>query len=149
MNTLTQPQVDSSRHQSEEEDTTSTPTHVEHRASASTVVVKLERSRSLPSRTFLDSHDTIYDFPERSDVLSFQRRRKTAAKLTQFFGVDYRELISDVLESIENGMQVDRGDGLLGTEEFEVRISYFLRIETTLIIFVLSGSPSEITPSEV
>ncbi len=94
---------------------------MEHRASAPTVVVKLERSRSLPSRTSLDSHYTIYDFPERSDVPSFQQRRKTAAKLTQFFGVDYRELISDVLESIENGMQVDRGDGLLGTEEFEVR----------------------------
>ena len=58
----------------------------------------------------------------RLDASSFQQRRKKAAKLTQFFGVDYRELIDDVLESIENGMHVDQHNGMLRAEEIEVRI---------------------------
>lgn len=92
----------------------------------------LERSRSLPSRT---SPDSRYTSLSKSDVPSFQQRRKTAAKLTQFFGVDYKVLINDVLESIENRMQVDQGEGLLATEEFEVCI-FNLRQRITRLISI-------------
>lgn len=33
--------------------------------------------------------------------------------------MDYRELISDVLESIENGLELERRRGTLRTEEVE------------------------------
>jgi len=61
-----------------------------------------------------------YSIPSpRPEVTDFQARRRRAAKLTQFFGVDYRELISDVLESIENGLELERKRGTLDTEEVE------------------------------
>ena len=47
-------------------------------------------------------------------------RRRKAAKLTQFFGVDYRELINDVLQSIENGVENEHESGTLRAEEAEV-----------------------------
>ncbi|KAJ4472480.1 hypothetical protein C8J55DRAFT_146189 [Lentinula edodes] len=43
---------------------------------------------------------------------TFQVRRRRAAKLTQFFGVDYRDLVQDVLDSIENGVEMEKGRGL-------------------------------------
>jgi len=46
-------------------------------------------------------------------------RRRKAAKLTQFFGVDYRELINDVLQSIENGVENEHESGTLRAEEAE------------------------------
>ena len=58
------------------------------------------RRRSLPafsSRISLDSEFSTADAPETNDVTGFQVRRRKAAKLKQFFGVDYRELIKDVL----------------------------------------------------
>jgi len=51
----------------------------------------------------------------------FQMRRKKAAKLTQFFGVNYRDLIRDVLDSIESGLEVERHKGTVSKEEAEVR----------------------------
>lgn len=50
----------------------------------------------------------------------FQLRRRTAAKLTNFFGVDYRELIRDILESIEKGVEEERKEGTLQPQEVEV-----------------------------
>ena len=58
------------------------------------------RRRSLPalsSRISLDSEFSTAAAPETNDVTGFQVRRRKAAKLKQFFGVDYRELINDVL----------------------------------------------------
>ncbi|KAG1757094.1 hypothetical protein EDB19DRAFT_1623063 [Suillus lakei] len=49
----------------------------------------------------------------------FQLRRRRAAKLTHFFGVDYRELIHDILESIEKGVEEERKRGTLRPEEVE------------------------------
>ncbi|KAH7922854.1 hypothetical protein BV22DRAFT_973603, partial [Leucogyrophana mollusca] len=57
--------------------------------------------------------------PEATD---FQLRRRRAAKLTNFFGVDYRELIDDVLESIEKGVEEERRRGTLQPEEVEVSL---------------------------
>ena len=51
----------------------------------------------------------------------FQLRRRRAAKLTHFFGVDYRQIMTDILESIEKGVEEERKRGTLQAEEVEVR----------------------------
>ena len=79
------------------------------------------RRRSLPALTSRVSFDSEYNVtaPE-TNVTGFQVRRRKAAKLTQFFGVDYRELINDVLQSIESGVKNEHKSGTLRTEEVEV-----------------------------
>lgn len=79
------------------------------------------RRRSLPALTSRVSLDSEYNAsaPE-TNVTRFQVRRRKAAKLTQFFGVDYRELINDVLQSIENGVKNEHKSGTLLAEEAEV-----------------------------
>ena len=73
----------------------------------------------LPSRISLDS-ESVVATSEINDVTGFQERRRKAAKLTQFFGVDYRELINDVLQSIEHGVKNEHKSGTLRAEEAEV-----------------------------
>lgn len=53
-------------------------------------------------------------------MTSFQARRRQAAKLTHFFGVDYRDLIGDVLESIEHYVEEESHRGSLRLEEIQV-----------------------------
>jgi hypothetical protein len=53
-------------------------------------------------------------------MTSFQARRRQAAKLTHFFGVDYRDLIGDILESIERYVEEERHRGSLQPEEIQV-----------------------------
>lgn len=52
----------------------------------------------------------------------FEVRRRRAAKLTHFFGVHYRELIRDVLDSIEKGVVDESRQGNLQPEEAEVSV---------------------------
>lgn len=107
----------------------------------STASIKSERRRSLPARTSLATISTDFSatadyFPSstglhnRASLISittpkpettdFQLRRRRAAKLTQFFGVNYRELIHDILESIEKGLEDERKRGTLQPDEVEV-----------------------------
>ncbi|KAI0830784.1 hypothetical protein BC628DRAFT_1408186 [Trametes gibbosa] len=85
-----------------------------------TPTVKSERRRSLPSRTSIASFTSeislIVAAPSSTEP-SFQQRRRRAAKLTHFFGVDYRELMNEVLESIEKGLEEERGRGTLRPDE--------------------------------
>ncbi|TFK41926.1 hypothetical protein BDQ12DRAFT_677387 [Crucibulum laeve] len=82
--------------------------------------IKSERRRSLPARTSLISIASEYTITTpKPEITDFQLRRRRAAKLTQFFGVGYRELINDVLESIENGLEHERKHGTLRAEEVE------------------------------
>jgi hypothetical protein len=53
-------------------------------------------------------------------MISFQARRRQAAKLTHFFGVDYRDLIGDILESIERYVEEESHRGSLRPEEIQV-----------------------------
>jgi len=53
-------------------------------------------------------------------MTSFQARRRQAAKLTHFFGVDYRVLIGDILESIEHYVEEESHRGSLRPEEIQV-----------------------------
>lgn len=88
-----------------------------HRISGSSCSHKPERRLSLPARTSIASSITSdMSMPSPSD---FQLRRRRAAKLTHFFGVDYRELIHDILESIEKGVEEERKRGTLRPEEVE------------------------------
>ncbi|KAF8323114.1 hypothetical protein DL93DRAFT_2033983, partial [Clavulina sp. PMI_390] len=50
----------------------------------------------------------------------FQQRRRQAAKLSSFFGVEYRELFTDVLEVIEDEVKNDSVQGHLSSEETQV-----------------------------
>ena len=54
-------------------------------------------------------------------MLTFQTRRRRAAKLTNFFGVDYRDLIGDIIESIEHDVEEASHRGSLQPEEVQVR----------------------------
>ena len=71
---------------------------------------RLERRRSLPSRTSILSISSEYSLasvvppPAPEEGYAFQVRRRRAAKLTNFFGVNYRELMSEILESLEKGI---------------------------------------------
>ena len=86
-------------------------------------IAKAERRRSMPTRTSMTSVSSEWTLlpsppPEES---SFQQRRRRAAKLTQFFGVNYRDLMNEILESIEKGLEEERGRGTLQPDEVQVR----------------------------
>jgi hypothetical protein len=68
----------------------------------------------------------------------FQTRRRRAAKLTQFFGVDYRDLIEDVLESIEHGLDAERRRGTLNPAQAEVSGLFLLSSVFLLLCFHVS-----------
>ncbi|PIL31509.1 hypothetical protein GSI_06211 [Ganoderma sinense ZZ0214-1] len=79
-----------------------------------------ERRRSLPSRVSVSSFSSEISAlasPPLPDEASFQQRRRRAAKLTHFFGVDYRHLMTEILESIERGLEEERGKGTLRPDE--------------------------------
>lgn len=91
-----------------------------HRISGSSYSFKSERRLSLPARTSMASSITTeLPVPSPKESSDFQLRRRRAAKLTHFFGVDYRELIHDILESIEKGVEEERKRGTLRPEEVE------------------------------
>jgi hypothetical protein len=66
--------------------------------------------------------------------------------LTHFFGVDYRELFDDVLESIEHDMKLGERHGMLHAEEVEVSCMQNIAF---VGLTLDSGSPSEATQTEV
>ncbi|KAI0081140.1 hypothetical protein K474DRAFT_1488264 [Panus rudis PR-1116 ss-1] len=84
--------------------------------------IKSERRRSLPSRTSMTSLSSEISLmtvtsPEPTE---FQARRRRAAKLTQFFGVDYRELMSEIFDSLEKGLEEESGRGTLKPDEAQL-----------------------------
>lgn len=84
---------------------------------------KAERRRSLPSRTSMTSISSAYSIaPPSAEETLFQARRKRAAKLTQFFGVNYRDLMNEILDSLEKGLEEERGRGTLRPDEVQVRL---------------------------
>ncbi|RPD82124.1 hypothetical protein L226DRAFT_528326 [Lentinus tigrinus ALCF2SS1-7] len=84
-----------------------------------TPTTKAERRRSLPSRVSIASFSSEISMiiaPTPTDA-AFQQRRRRAAKLTHFFGVDYRDLMGEILDSIEKGLEEERGKGTLRPDE--------------------------------
>lgn len=96
--------------------------------------IKSERRRSLPARTSISSLASEYSISAiaspKPEVTDFQLRRRRAAKLTNFFGVDYRDLIRDVLDSIENGLEHERKRGTINPEEAEDLLQKLREIKT-------------------
>ena len=86
---------------------------------------KAERRRSLPARASMTSLASEFSIaasitsPDPEETM-FQTRRRRAAKLTQFFGVDYRELMCEILESLEKGLEEESGRGTLQPDEVQV-----------------------------
>jgi len=80
--------------------------------------------------------------PNRPEASDFQIRRRRAAKLTSFFGVDYRELIHDILESIEKGVEEERKRGTLRPEEVDVSFIVVSVWNHLLTIVALPPTPS-------
>lgn len=109
-----------------------TPTRSGRRPSFSSLLPEFERRGSLPARTSMISIDSEYSIPmppPMPEATSFQQRRKRAAKLTHFFGVDYRELFDDVLDSIEYDMKLGQKDGKLRAEEVEDLLQKLLKLK--------------------
>lgn len=115
---------------------------------------KAERRRSLPSRTSMTSLSSEFSVctivsPEPEEA-EFQTRRRRAAKLTQFFGVNYRDLMSEILESIEKGLEEEGGLGTLKPDEVQVcdasgssiHLKSFLR-------FTFIGTSDKIAQAEI
>ncbi|GJE86262.1 hypothetical protein PsYK624_023420 [Phanerochaete sordida] len=98
---------------------------------------RAERRRSLPTRASVASLASQYSIasvastvaapPEESE---FQVRRRRAAKLTQFFGVDYRNLVNEVFESLELGLEEERGKGTLHPEEVAELLHKLRKLKT-------------------
>ena len=83
--------------------------------------IRSERRRSLPSRSSTVSLASQFNLGSPSlERTSFQARRRQAAKLTHFFGVDYRDLIGDILESIERYVEEESHRGNLHPDEIQV-----------------------------
>ncbi|GJJ10050.1 hypothetical protein Clacol_004276 [Clathrus columnatus] len=60
----------------------------------------------------------------------FKARRLRAAKLTNFFGVKYRDLFGEVLETIEAGMREDVRAGRMGIGELEELMMRMKKLKT-------------------
>lgn len=83
--------------------------------------IRTERRRSLPLRSSQMSLASQYTLGEaKAEATPFEVRRRRAAKLSHFFGVSYRNLFGEVLESIEMGVREDEGKGSLNAEEAKV-----------------------------
>ncbi|KAI1794015.1 hypothetical protein LXA43DRAFT_884486 [Ganoderma leucocontextum] len=85
-----------------------------------TMTSRPERRRSLPSHVSVasfSSETSALASPTPTIEASFQQRRRRAAKLTHFFGVDYPDLMTEILENIEKGLEEERGKGTLRPDE--------------------------------
>jgi hypothetical protein len=110
---------------------------MEFARTSSSASFKSERRRSLPS-SIMSVSTADYGMPlAKPEPTDFQLRRRRAAKLTQFFGVDYKQIIHDILESIEKGVEEERKRGTLQPEEVEVRffspLSWLICLLTTFL----------------
>ncbi|RXW24582.1 hypothetical protein EST38_g1299 [Candolleomyces aberdarensis] len=89
--------------------------------------IRTERRHSLPVQSSAESIITLASehtvapgeapATPKPELTDFQMRRRRAAKLTQFFGVQYRELINDVLDSLEHGLEHEQKRGTLQAGE--------------------------------
>ncbi|KAL5534012.1 hypothetical protein ACEPAG_472 [Sanghuangporus baumii] len=80
--------------------------------------IRSERRRSLPLRASYSSLASQYTISEpKIEATPFEVRRRRAAKLSHFFGVSYRDLFGQVLDSLEMSVREDEGKGTLNADE--------------------------------
>lgn len=109
---------------------------IDHHGRGRSNSVLSERRRSLPS---VKSFSTISDTASIAgsiaasvsltvpDAQDFQTRRRRAAKLASFFGVNHKELVKTMLDDLESGVKQERTEGRLGTQEAEVSLPLLKR----------------------
>jgi hypothetical protein len=85
-----------------------------------------KRRRSLPLCPSITSLRSEYSFTSITtpppEISTFEQKRRRAAKLTNFFGVSHRDIMSDILESIETGVAEESGKGNLNQAQVDVRL---------------------------
>jgi len=73
-----------------------------------------DRRRSLPLCPSINSMHSEYSITSPPpEISTFELKRRRAAKLTNFFGVSHRDIMDDILDSIESGVAEERGRGAL------------------------------------
>ncbi|THH10151.1 hypothetical protein EW145_g1513 [Phellinidium pouzarii] len=92
--------------------------------------VRSERRRSLPLRSSHTSLASQFTYVEaKAEITPFEVRRRRAAKLSHFFGVSYRNLFGEVLDSIETGVREDEGKGTLNADEAKVLLAQLTKLK--------------------
>ena len=83
-----------------------------------------ERRRSLPLCSSIASLCSEYSVTTPPpEISTFEQKRRRAAKLTNFFGVSHRDIMDDILDSIESGVAEEGGRGTLNQAQVDVRFS--------------------------
>ena len=81
-----------------------------------------ERRRSLPLCSSIASLCSEYSVTTPPpEISTFEQKRRRAAKLTNFFGVSHRDIMDDILDSIESGVAEEGGRGTLNQAQVDVR----------------------------
>lgn len=81
---------------------------------------RAERRRSLPSQPSITSLSSLASSISPPEISAFEQKRRRANKLTNFFGVNHRDIMAEILENIEKGVEEDRGNGNLDPEQVKV-----------------------------
>jgi len=68
--------------------------------------------------------------PTIADPTEFQTRRRRAAKLSHFFGVNYRDLFGEVLQSLELGVEEEVSLGSLRPDEVQELLTKLRTLQT-------------------
>ena len=90
--------------------------------SPATTTKRGDRRRSLPLCPSISSMRSEYStMSPPPEISTFEQKRRRAAKLTNFFGVSHRDIMADILESIESGVAEERGRGTLNQAQVDVR----------------------------
>ena len=81
-----------------------------------------DRRRSLPLCPSISSMHSEYSITTSPppEISTFELKRRRAAKLTNFFGVSHRDIMDDILESLESGVTEERGWGTLNQAQADV-----------------------------
>ena len=120
--------------------------------SAPAAASRNERRSSLPSYPSIASLRSEYSITSPPPEVSiFEQKRRRAAKLTNFFGVNHRDIMTDILESIESGVAEERGRGTLNQAQADVRSPRApLMVESLLILRgyrpILGFAPESVEP---
>lgn len=89
---------------------------------------RAERRRSLPSRPSIASLSSVASSISPPEISAFEQKRRRANKLTNFFGVNHRDITAEILENMEKGVVEEGGIGTLNPEQVKVgpilRFSY-------------------------
>jgi len=93
--------------------------------SAPMASARSDRRRSLPLCPSIASLRSEYSITSPPEISTFEQKRRRAAKLTNFFGVNHRDIMEDILDSIENGVAEERGRGTLNQAQADVRLPPF------------------------